>query len=187
MTMHEKKSELVRLPVRIAVFGAESTGKSTLAAALGRRFDAPVAAEYVREFWDAHGGRIEAEDLTMIARGQIAGEEAAVARATGGLVICDTELLTNVLWADLLFPGRCPAWVRAEAEARSRHYALYLLCDTDIAFAPDPQRCFPDAAGRAMGRRLWRETLASRGLPFVEIRGSAEAREAAAVAAITAR
>lgn len=172
---------------RIAVFGAESTGKSTLAAALGRRFDAPVAAEYVREFWDIHGGRIAADDLAAIARGQMAGEETAAAQAKHGLVLCDTELLTNVLWADLLFPGACPEWMRAEAERRSRHYLLYLLCDTDIAFEPDPQRCFPDAAGRAMCRQLWRDTLVSRGLPFVEICGDAARREAIAVAAIEER
>lgn len=171
---------------RIAVFGAESTGKSTLAVALGRRFSAPVVPEFVRGFWDLHQGRIVAEDLDAIARGQRDSEDAAVARADR-LVICDTELLTNVLWADLLFPGQCPAWVREAAEARSRQYALYLLCDTDIPFAPDPQRCFPDPAGRAMCRNLWQETLASRGLPYVELRGDPVAREAAAVAAITAR
>ena len=169
---------------RIAIFGAESTGKSTLAAALGRRFDAPVAPEYVREFWNEHDGRIVAEDLDAIARGQVANEEAAVAAAKQGLVICDTELLTNVLWADLLFPGGCPEWVRVEAEKRSRNFALYLLCDTDVAFEPDPQRCFPDPAGRAMCRKLWRETLESRGRPFVEIRGDAVTREATAVAAL---
>ena len=172
---------------RIAVFGAESTGKSTLAAALGRKFDAPVAAEYVRAFWDKHDGRIVAEDLDAIARGQIAGEETAVAAAKNGLVICDTELLTNVLWADLLFPGACPDWVRIEAEKRSLTYALYLLCDTDIPFEPDPQRCFPDPAGRAMCRRLWRETLESRGLPFAVLRGEMARRETMAVTAIRQR
>lgn len=171
---------------RIAIFGAESTGKSTLAERLAAHFGEPQAPEFVREFWTERAGRIEATDLDAIARGQIAAEEAAVARARR-LVFCDTELLTNVLWADLLFPGECPAWVRAEAEQRSRHYALYLLCDTDLPFVPDPQRCFPDPAGRAMCRRLWRETLVTRGLPFVDIRGEAATREAVAVAAIRER
>lgn len=171
-------------PVRIAIFGAESTGKSSLAAALAAHFGEPWAPEYVRRFWDDHGGRIVAGDLAAIAHGQIAGEEEAAARARRA-VFCDTELLTNVLWADLLFPGHCPEWVRTEAGARSRHYALYLLCDTDIPFAPDPQRCFPDEAGRAMCRRLWRETLTGRGLPFVEITGDWAERERRAIAAVT--
>lgn len=170
---------------RVAVFGAESTGKSTLAEFLGAHFHAPVVPEYVRGFWDAHDGLIVAEDLDAIARGQVETEDAAALDADE-LVICDTELLTNVLWADLLFPGHCPAWVREEAERRSGRYALYLLCDTDIPFEPDPQRCFPDEQGRAMCRQLWRETLVSRDLPWIEIRGDRTARQAQAVAAIEA-
>ena len=170
---------------RVAVFGAESTGKSTLAARLAEYFDEPWAPEFVREFWDLKAGRITAEDLGTIALGQMANEDRACERARR-LLVCDTELLTNVLWADLLFPGQCPAWVRAEAEARSRSFGLYLLCDTDLPFEPDPQRCFPDAAGRAMCRRLWRETLTSRGLPMVGVTGSGAERECQAIAAVEA-
>ena len=168
---------------RIAIFGTESTGKTTLAQTLAEHFGEPWAAEFVREFWDLRGGKIEAGDLGTIALGQIANEDGAETRARRA-VFCDTELLTCVLWDDLLFPGKCPAWVRAEAEQRATRFALYLLCDTDVPFAPDPQRCFPDTAGRAMGRRLWREALESRGLPFVEIRGEWAKREAAAIAAV---
>jgi HTH-type transcriptional regulator, transcriptional repressor of NAD biosynthesis genes len=170
-------------PLRIAIFGTESTGKSELASALAEHFGEPWAEEYVRQFWDEHGARIVAEDLDAIARGQMANEEAAAARARR-VVFCDTELLTNVLWADLLFPGRCPGWVRNEAERRCRHYAVYLLCDTDLPWMADPQRSFPDPADRERLRRLWRETLEQRGLPHVNIGGRGTARVAAAVAAV---
>ena len=168
---------------RIAVFGPESTGKSSLAERLAARFGEPWAPEFVRSFWEERAGRIVAADLEAIARGQIAAEEAAAAAARR-VVFCDTELLTNVLWADLLFPGACPEWVRTEAEARARRYAVYLLCVTDLPFEPDPQRCFPDDAGRRMCMRLWRETLTARGLRFVEIAGAGAAREARAVTAV---
>lgn len=170
-------------PWRIAVFGTESTGKSALAAALAAHFEEPWAEEYVRQFWDEHDGRIVASDLDAIARGQIANEEAAAARARR-VVFCDTELLTNVLWADLLFPGQCPPWVRTQAEQRSRQYALYLLCDTDLPWAPDPQRAFPDPADRARLRAIWREQLEARALPFVAITGQGPEREARAVTAV---
>ena len=168
---------------RIALFGPESTGKSTLAAQLALHFGEPWAPEYVREFWDAHDARIIAEDLDAIAQGQIASEDAAAARARR-VVFCDTELLTNVLWADLLFPGQCPSWVRASAEVRCRNYALYLFCDTDLPWSPDPQRCFPDEAGRAMCRRLWLETLTKRGLPYVRLSGNLEMRRSLAITAV---
>lgn len=170
---------------RIAVYGPESTGKTTLAQRLAAHFSEPWSSEFVRGFWDEHSGRIVAEDLTAIARGQVANEDAAAARAQQ-VLFCDTELLTNVLWADLLFPGQCPDWVRTEAERRSHSYALYLFCDTDLSFAPDPQRCFPDEAGRAMCRRLWHEALTSRGLPFEEVCGDWERRTATAIDLVTA-
>ena len=168
---------------RVVVFGTESTGKTTLAQKLAAHFGEPWSPEFVREFWDLKEGKITAEDLGTIALGQMANEDRPLADARRA-VFFDTTLLTCVLWDDLLFPNACPAWVREEAERRAREIPLYLLCDADLPFEPDPQRCFPDEAGRAMGRRLWRDALESRGLPFVEITGEGAAREALAVAAV---
>ena len=137
----------------------------------------------MREFWDTHDGRISGPDLDLIARGQIANEESAVARARR-IVFCDTELLTNVQWADLLFPGCCPPWLRPEAEARCRNYALYLLCAPDLPWAYDPQRAFPDEATRARQAKVWQAKLERRGLPFVVIGGVGETRLRAAIAAV---
>ena len=64
----------VTAPLRIAIFGPESTGKSTLAASLAAEFDEPWSPEYVRQFWEERAGRIVAGDLDAIARGQIAAE-----------------------------------------------------------------------------------------------------------------
>lgn len=172
---------------RVVLFGAESTGKSTLAERLAARFSAPWSPEYVREYWDTHDGRIGPGDLDAIARGQIAGEEAAAgeAAARGARVVFhDTDLLTCTLWDDLLFPGACPPWVRDEAVRRAKEASLYLFCDTDLPWTPDPQRCFPDDAGRAMCRALWLKTLADHGLPWAHVQGDAAEREARASAAV---
>ncbi len=168
---------------RVVVFGTESTGKSTLAERLAARFGEPWAEEFVREFWEIKAGKITGEDLGSIALGQIANEERAAAAARR-VVFLDTDLLTCTLWDDVLFPGVCPPWVRAEAEERARGVALWLLCDTDVPFEPDPQRSFPDAAGRARGRKIWREALEQRGLPCVEIGGTWVERERLAVEAV---
>lgn len=168
----------------IAIFGTESTGKTTLARALADIFECPWAPEYVREFWDRHDGEIRANDLSTIAAGQLQNMAAAAEKARE-LVIYDTELLTNTLWADLLFPAACPAWVRDTADSQARDMTLYLLCDTDIAFAEDPQRCFPDAADREACRLRWREALNQRGLLYVTLTGNLATRLAQATTAIT--
>lgn len=167
---------------RIVVTGTESTGKTQLAQRLAAHFREPWSPERAREFWDAHGG-ITAADLDELDRGQVANEEAAVARARR-VVFFDTDLITCVIWNDLLFPGACPAWVRVEADRRARRNTLYLLCAPDVPFVADPQRCFPDETTRQRTGELWREALASRGLPFVEIRGDWAERERAAIAAV---
>lgn len=169
---------------RVVLSGTESTGKTWLAQRLAEHFGEPWAAEYAREFWDAHGG-ITPADLDAVDRGQVANEEAAAARARR-VVFLDTDLITCVLWNDLLFPGACPAWVRAAADVRARGNALYLLCDADVPFAPDPQRCFPEPEDRERARALWREALTSRGLPVVDIRGDWAERERSAIAAVEA-
>jgi NadR type nicotinamide-nucleotide adenylyltransferase len=171
---------------RIAVFGPESTGKTTLAEKLAAHFGAPLVAEYAREFWDRHG-IITLEDIPAIAREQWRREDAA-ARHPGHegpppLVICDTEALTTVLWSDLLY-GTCPDDIRRGAEKRAKNYALYLLLDIDVPWEPDPQRCFPDQADREKCLRIWRGALERRRLPYVDIRGDWAAREVAAIAAV---
>jgi NadR type nicotinamide-nucleotide adenylyltransferase len=168
---------------RIVVTGAESTGKSTLAEHLAKHFGESCVPEYVREFWDEHEGKITADDLGTIARVQMETED-AMAKSAKRVLFCDTDLLTNVLWADLLYGGKCPDWVRTEADTRCQGYDLYLLCDTDIPFEPDPQRSFPDPEGREMCRQLWRQTLIARDLPFVELKGNFTAREQRAIQAV---
>jgi NadR type nicotinamide-nucleotide adenylyltransferase len=168
-------------PLRIAVFGPESTGKTLLAAKLAEHFAAPLVAEYAREFWDAQGA-ITLEDIPKIAREQWRRED-QIASGAQRLVICDTEALTTVLWSDLLY-GTCQEDIRRGAEARVKNYALYLLLDIDVPWAPDPQRCFHREEDRQMCRKVWHGALERRQLPYVWIRGEGAAREQAAMAAV---
>jgi nicotinamide riboside kinase len=178
-------------PIRIAVYGPESTGKTELAAKLAAHFCAPLVAEYARELWDQQGV-LTLEDMLPVAREQWRREDAAVAQChvlrdieakAGRLVICDTDALTTLLWSDLLY-GTSPDELRREVEKRCKNYALYLLLDIDVPFAPDPQRCFPDPADREKCMRIWRGALDRRHLPYELIRGTWAERERTAIAAI---
>ncbi len=178
-------------PLRIAVYGPESTGKTQLAEKLSAHFGAPLVVEYARELWDQQGA-LTLEDMLPISLEQARREDAAAATchvlrdkpaAANSLIICDTDALTTMLWSDLLY-GTTPDELRRSVEKRCRNYALYLLLDIDVPFAPDPQRCFPDPADREKCLRVWRGALDRRHLPFVEIRGSWAEREHSAIAAV---
>ncbi len=169
------------LPLRIAVYGPESTGKTELATKLAAHFDAPLVAEYARERWDQQGV-LTLEDMLPVAREQWRREDEAFNQADR-LIICDTDALTTRLWSDLLY-GTCPDELRRGAEKRCMDYALYLLLDIDVPFTPDPQRCFPNPADREKAMGVWRGALERRGLPYVLIHGDWLQREQRAVGAI---
>jgi NadR type nicotinamide-nucleotide adenylyltransferase len=124
-------------PRRICLTGPESTGKSELAARAERELGATWVGEYAREYAETHGADLTAADVEPIARGEIANLD----RATGDLIVLDTDLISTVVYARHYY-GQCPLWI--EEEARRRRADLYLLMDTDLPWKPDPAR---DAGG----------------------------------------
>lgn len=166
--------------IKVVLIGSESTGKTELAHRLGTHFDAPVSEEFVRGYAAQRGQPLGFSDHGPIAKGQIALEDAAIARA-GDLVILDTDLVSTVVYCEHYF-GRAPEWI--EAEARARAAQLYLLLEPDIPWRPDGIRDRGDR--RDEMHLLFRDRLRQLGLRFVEITGEGDARFHAAVRAIEA-
>jgi len=164
--------------IKVVLTGSESTGKTELAHELGHRLGAPVSGEFVRGFAAEHGGTIDFSDHGTIARGQMALEDAAVARATE-VVILDTDLISTVVYCEHYF-GRCPAWI--EDEARSRAANLYLLMRPDIPWVSDGVRDRGDR--RDEMHALFQDKLRTLNLRFIEVGGSRSRRIDAALDAI---
>ena len=147
---------------------------------LGRHFDVPVAGEFVRAYAAQRNAKLDFSDHGPIAKGQMAVEDDAIARAVD-LVILDTDLVSTVVYCEHYFE-RAPAWI--EAEARARAGQLYLLLAPDIPWQPDGIRDRGDK--RDEMHELFRRKLEALGLRFVEIGGDGEERVAAAIWAIAA-
>ena len=164
---------------RVALVGGESSGKTTLAAALAARFETAWVAEYGRELWEARGGRLEPADLLDIARTQIAREEWA-ARIASRFLFCDTTPLVTRFYAEALFGAADPRLV----ELAARPYDLTFLCASDWPFVQDGTR--QDPAFRDSQHAYYAEHLRAAGVEFVELGGDLPERMATATAALAA-
>lgn len=165
---------------RIVVTGPESTGKTTLAAALAARFDAPWVPEASRRFVETVSSMLSAETVEPIARLAMQLDDAAAAAAPP-LLFLDTDLVSTVVYARHYY-GATPAWIASEA--RARRGDLYLLCLPDLPWEPDGVRDRPAARGLLLAE--FREALGTLGAPVVEIAGTGTARTDAAVRAVEA-
>jgi len=169
---------------RVVVTGSESTGKTTLAADLARRFGTVWVPEYAGAYLDEKvattGLPLDASDVEPIARGQIAAEDRGAAMAKG-LLVLDTDLVSTTVYARHYY-GACPAWI--EQAARDRRADLYLLCDIDVPWVADPRRDRPHL--REHMHSLFVGAVEALGAPYVTIRGPWPDRLATAVAAVSA-
>jgi NadR type nicotinamide-nucleotide adenylyltransferase len=161
---------------RVAIVGAESTGKTTLASQLAEAFDTAWVREYGREYCEGIDARaLVLEDFDAIGRGQIAAEDGGAAVANK-VLICDTELWTTCTWSELIV-GATPRWLAEEA--RKRRYALVLLLGEDVLWVNDGTRVLEQR--RVEHTRLLRATLNAAGQSYVELRGPFEGRRQRAV------
>jgi len=166
---------------RIVLIGAESTGKSTLAQALSGYYGEPWTEEFVRSYVEQLNGDLKPHDLEPIAEGQLALEDSALKQAQR-FVIHDTNILSSIIYANYYF-DTVLEWVN-DAFLK-REYSLYLLCLPDIPWVADKgQRESPEA--RDQLHALFKQSLDTLEIPYVEISGTEEERMMQAVLAIDA-
>ena len=180
---------------KIVIIGPESTGKSTLCEGLAAHYDTEWVQEYARGYMLAHGTAYSYDDLSTIARGQLALEDAAeaelgerkerkagAAELTGDRVLfIDTDLYVMKVWSEYVF-GRCETWILKEIAARQ--YDGYLLCRTDLPWVKDELREYPDLATRERLYHIYKDILVNQNVPWVEIGGSADGRLKNAIEAV---
>ncbi|PHV23643.1 nicotinamide-nucleotide adenylyltransferase [Janthinobacterium sp. BJB446] len=161
--------------VRVAILGAESSGKSTLAAALAERYGTVWVPEYLREFVEKQGRVPIAADQFGIARTQVEREAAATARARHFL-FCDTTPLMTVVYSRHYFNG---ADAPLAALADATQYDLTLVTAPDSPWVADGLQRESEAVRQLIHRRLLDE-LAERQISYLLVSGSLAVRLAQA-------
>lgn len=173
-------------PLRVAIVGAESTGKSDLARALadalGREFGlrCAVVDEYLRDWCDEQGRTPRAEEQIGIAREHARRIAEAAARPGVDVLLCDTTPLMVAVYSDLLFDDRA---LEPAARDCQRQMDITLLTSLDLPWVADGlQRDGPHVRGPVDGRV--RARLNDWGATWSLVSGTGPARVASALDAL---
>ena len=175
LTQHTPKSV-----IKVAVLGAESTGKTTLCRDLAAHFGCPWVPEYMRSYlqekWDKEQLTCTWDDLLPIAQGQIELENKLAKKAkqtfdNNHYLFCDTSLFELMVYSNWYY-GDCPEALTQAALAH--HYDLILLTDVDTPWVADDLRDSPHQRDEI--RAYFAAQLMVYKKPFQSIGGDREAR-----------
>lgn len=154
-------------PLRIAILGAESSGKSTLAAALASHYQTVWVPEFLREFVDVNGRVPEESDQFPIARTQMERENEAAARASQFL-FCDTTPMMTALYSRWY-------WGRVDAQLalleRRHEYAFTLVTAPDSPWEADGLQRESEAVRQTIHEQVL-QMLDERAIAYLVVTGS---------------
>ncbi len=180
--MEENLTQKQSTIVRVALFGPESTGKTTLAKQLAEHFETAWVPEYARDYlqdkWDKTSQICTIDDMLPIAIGQIKLENESLSAANKYL-FCDTNLLVTKVFSEVNY-GFCNPTLN---EAAQKHeYDLFLLTDIDVPWEEDDLR--NSVENRESVFSVFKQTLIENNKPFISISGGNNFRINKAIALI---
>lgn len=152
---------------KIAVVGAESTGKTWLCEALAAHYKTAWVPEYAREYFhDSDIYNYTLSDLERIARRQLE-LEALHSKHAKRFLFCDTTLITLKIWAELEF-HTTPLSI--QAGLKQLHYAHYFLTNNEVPWTADPLR--QNKHSRELLFQMNETELKASGIPYSVITGT---------------
>jgi nicotinamide riboside kinase len=171
-------------PLLLAIVGAESTGKTRLAAALSAHLAqqhglrSAWVPETLREWCDAFGRTPLAHEQAAILRRQ--HERIAQAAEQHEVVVCDTTGLMTAVYSRQVFGDRS---LDERAVQLHRRMDLTLLMALDLPWVADGLQRDGPQVREPVDAQL-RELLLRHRLPWALVSGQGEARLASALAAV---
>lgn len=169
---------------RVALLGAECTGKTQLAELLAPRLARDTGLrvawvpEHLRQWCDQVGRTPLAHEQASILRAQHERIEAAA--ATHDIVVCDTTALMTAVYSRFVFGDRS---LEQRALALQRRMAMTLLMAIDLPWVADGHQRDGDHVREPVDAML-RELLIAHRLPWAVVSGEGAARLASAVDAL---
>jgi NadR type nicotinamide-nucleotide adenylyltransferase len=160
--------------IKIALFGPESTGKTTLAKQLAEYYKTDwvpeFARDYLQEKWDKFQAICDVNDMLPIAYGQTQLENEKTTTANQYL-FCDTNLMVTKVFSEVYYNYCDPLLDQA---ARQHEYDLFFLTDIDVPWEKDDLRDKPE--GRETVFSVFKQSLIDNNKPFITLSGDASLR-----------
>lgn len=176
--LKQESSEIIK----IALFGPESTGKTTLAKQLAEHFETvwtpEFARDYLQEKWNKTAQICDVNDMLPIAYGQTKLENDSLLQANKYL-FCDTNLMVTKVFSEVYYKFCDPVLDKA---AKKHKYDLIFLTDIDVPWEKDDLR--DKAEGRESVFAVFKQTLVKHDRPFITLSGNEETRLKKAVAIV---
>jgi nicotinamide riboside kinase len=181
--MEKNLKQLPTKIIKIALFGPESTGKTTLASQLADELATTWIPEFARDYlqqkWNASQEKCTPDDLLPIAMGQVHLENEALTKANQ-LLICDTNVLQTKVFSDMYYNYSDPMLEKA---ARKHKYDLVFLTDVDTPWEKDDLRDCPQ--NRIETLAVFEKALIDKQQPYIKLSGSKSQRLAKATQIVT--
>lgn len=164
---------------KIAIIGPESTGKSELSKQLSAYYKVPWVPEYARTYIENLHRPYNFRDVCHIARTQIKEQNLYKKLSETKLIFFDTDLIITKVWLEYCYK-KVPVYVTRHLQ--KKYFDLYLLCEPDIPWEPDPVREHGD--DRQYFFEWYRREAELTGTPIVIINGLGSNRIENAISAI---
>ncbi len=160
--------------IKIAMFGPESSGKTTLSRQLAEHFDTRWVAEFARQYLEdklLNANEVcVPEDLLPIAIGQIKLENEGLNTANKFL-FCDTNLLVTKVYSEAYYEFCDPILDKA---AKKHKYDLFFLTNIDLPFEKDELRDSEENRNKFF--HIFQNSLIENNKPYILLSGTKQAR-----------
>jgi HTH-type transcriptional regulator, transcriptional repressor of NAD biosynthesis genes len=154
---------------KICFYGAESTGKSTMAKKMAAKYNTIFVPEVAREIITSNVFTID--DIVKIGNAHFHRIIDATHQANK-ILFCDTDVLTTQIYSQHYLDTIPPVLFALEHEMK---YDQYFLFDIDVPWVADGLRDLGDARQEMHAR--FKDALNRRSLKFITVSGSWEERE----------
>jgi nicotinamide riboside kinase len=160
--------------IKIALFGPESTGKTTLAKQLAEYYKTEwvpeFARDYLQEKWNKTQDICNVDDMLPIAYGQTKSENEHLLLANKYL-FCDTNLMVTKVFSEVYYDYCDPLLDQAALE---HEYDLFFLTDIDVPWEKDDLR--DKEEGRESVFAVFKQSLIDNKKPFITLSGDKDLR-----------